>query len=192
MNRIITNLGKTQLRSMRLGQLVGVLLIATLFLPAGLFAQQKLGVIDVERILRDSTRGKQVLEGLQSFSEQKKSELLAEQAVLEDLQKKFADSRLTLAEDKLADMQKELEDKTIGLRRMQDDAERELQKRQQQEFGKIEEEVLPIINTVGKELGYTLIFNKFQSGLVFADDGVDLTDLVIERYNGGGGSPSGD
>ncbi len=174
------------------GRIFAVLAVALLALPGAGMAQQKLGVIDVERILRDSTRGKEVLEDLQGFSEAKKGELLAEQASLEELQKRYADSRLTLAEDKLADMQKELEDKTIALRRMQDDAERELQKRQQQEFGKIESEVLPIINAVGKELGYTLIFNKFQSGLVFADDGVDLTDMVIERYNGGGGSPSGD
>ena len=175
-----------------LSRILAALAVVFLALPGVGLAQQKLGVIDVERILRDSTRGKQALEELQGFSDTKKSELLAEQASLEELQKRYADSRLTLAEDKLAEMQKQLEDKTIALRRMQDDAERDLQKRQQTEFGKIESEVLPIINAVGKELGYTLIFNKFQSGLVFADDGVDLTDLVIERYNGGGGSPSGD
>ncbi len=35
----------------------------------------------------------------------------------------------------------------------------------------IDERVMPVINQVGKELGYTLIFRKFESGLIYADDG---------------------
>jgi Skp family chaperone for outer membrane proteins len=29
----------------------------------------------------------------------------------------------------------------------------------------------------------TLIFNKFQSGLVYADETIDITDEVIQRFN---------
>jgi Skp family chaperone for outer membrane proteins len=36
---------------------------------------------------------------------------------------------------------------------------------------------------VGREQGLTLIFNKFQSGLVYADQSVDITDDVIRRFN---------
>ena len=42
---------------------------------------------------------------------------------------------------------------------------------------------MPIIDQIGKEQGLTLIFNKFQSGLVYADDTVDITDEVIRRFN---------
>jgi Skp family chaperone for outer membrane proteins len=28
-----------------------------------------------------------------------------------------------------------------------------------------------------------LIFNKFQSGLVFADESLDITDQVLRRFN---------
>jgi hypothetical protein len=40
-----------------------------------------------------------------------------------------------------------------------------------------------VINQVGKEKGYTLILNKFQSGLVFVDDSVDITDEVLKVFN---------
>ena len=40
-----------------------------------------------------------------------------------------------------------------------------------------------MINEIGAERGFTLIFNKFQSGLVYADDGVYITDDVIRRFN---------
>ena len=164
----------------------GLVLLAA----AGTVAAQsapKLGVIDVERILTDSVRGKKALEELTKLRDQKNDELQAKRTEAEQLRARFAESRLTLAEDKLADMERELEDKTLELRRAQDDAQREVQKKQQEEFAKIEREVMPIIQAVGKENGYTMIFNKYQGGLVFADDSVDITDLVIERFNDASG-----
>ena len=80
-------------------------------------------------------------------------------------------------------MQKELEDGEIALRRARDDAQREFEALQAEKFQKIEQEVMPIINQVGKELGYALIFNMRQAGLVFADEAVDITAAVIERFN---------
>ena len=72
------------------------------------------------------------------------------------------------------------------------DAERDVQKRRQDEIEKIETAVFPIINGLGKEGGYTLIFNKFQSGLVYADDAVDITNEVIKRLDAAAtGSTSG-
>jgi outer membrane protein len=161
-----------------------------LLLVAGTVMAQsapKLGVIDVERILTDSVRGKAALEELTKLRDQKNTDLQTKRTEMEQLRARFAESRLTLAEDKLAEMERQLEDKTLELRRTQDDAQREVQKKQQEEFAKIERDVMPIIQAVGKENGYTMIFNKFQGGLVFADDSVDVTDLVIERFNAAGG-----
>jgi hypothetical protein len=42
---------------------------------------------------------------------------------------------------------------------------------------------MTIINQVGTELGYTMIFNKFESGLVYAQEGVDITDLILQRFD---------
>ena len=50
-------------------------------------------------------------------------------------------------------------------------------------FAAIERQVMPIINDVGTELGYTLIFNKFESGLVFALDSADITDMILQRFD---------
>ena len=42
---------------------------------------------------------------------------------------------------------------------------------------------MPVIDAVAKERGYNLVFNKFQSGLLFADASTDLTDAVITKFN---------
>jgi len=55
---------------------------------------------------------------------------------------------------------------------------------QRRELGELEKRIMPVINDVAREQGYSLVFNKFNSGLLFAEDRtVDLTDAVIARFD---------
>ena len=81
------------------------------------------------------------------------------------------------------ELQSQIEDKGRAFQRAREDAERDIQKARADDIKGVEDEVFPIINAVGQELGYTVIFNKFQSGLIFAADSVDITDLVIQRFD---------
>lgn len=145
--------------------------------------QAKIAVLDVRRILADSTAGKDALTRLQKLQQDKEGEGRTMQQELVDLENKIKQGRLSLAEDKLIAMQKEYEDKGIALRRFQDDANRELGKARDEAFAEIERRIMPIIDQVGRELGVTLIFNKFESGLVYADEGVDITAQVLAKFN---------
>jgi outer membrane protein len=144
----------------------------------------RLAVIDTERILLESATGKKALADLKKLQEQKEGELRSRQQEIKDLQGKISDGRLSLAQDKLEEMNKQVEDKLIALRRLQDDATRELNKRKDDVLGQIDQKVMPVINQVGKEQGYTLIFRKFESGLIYADEAVDITGSVIQRLDG--------
>jgi hypothetical protein len=39
-------------------------------------------------------------------------------------------------------------------------------------------------------MGLALIFNKFESGLVYASEAVEITDTVIQRFNAASGAPA--
>ena len=143
----------------------------------------KIAVIDTEKILLSSVAGKKAVADLKKLQEQREGELRAKAQELKDLQTKISDGRLSLAQDKLAEMSKQLEEKDIALRRAQDDATRELNKKRDEMLAGIDEKVMPVINQVGKDLGYTLIFRKFESGLIYADDAIDITATVIQRLD---------
>ena len=32
-------------------------------------------------------------------------------------------------------------------------------------------------------MGFAAIFNKFESGLVYASEAIDITDIIIRRFN---------
>ena len=143
----------------------------------------KVAVIDTEQILLGSVAGKKVVADLKKLQETKEGELRTRQNEIKDLQTKITEGRLSLAQDKLSGMEKDLEDKVIALRRLQDDANRDLTKKREELLGQIDQRVMPVINQLGKELGYTLIFRKFESGLIYADEAVDITKVVIQRLD---------
>ena len=143
----------------------------------------RVAVIDTEKILLSSAAGKKAIAELKKIQEQKEAELRGRQQEIKDLQDKVAQGRLSLAQDKLAEMAKQLEDKEIALRRLSDDAGRELNKKKDDLLGSIDEKVMPVINQIGKEQGYTMIFRKFESGLIYADDAIDITNSVVQRLD---------
>lgn len=151
--------------------------------PAAAQSSIKIAVIDVNRIMTDSQRGKAVLAGIEKMQAERSAQLKAMNEELTEMQKRFQEGRLSLAEDKLAELQGQIEEKDRLFKRAREDAERDIQKRRADEIEKVESAVFPIINTLGKEGGYTLIFNKFQSGLVYAEDTVDITNEVIKRLD---------
>lgn len=145
----------------------------------------KISVIDTEKILLSSNTGKKAVADLKKLQDAAENQLKSQQQEIQDLQTKINNGRLSLSQDQLAQLKKQLEDKTIALRRYQDDATRDLSKKRDDMLAAIDQKVMPIINQIGKEMGYTLIFRKFESGLIYADDAIDITALAVQRLDAG-------
>ena len=146
--------------------------------------EAKIAVIDVQRVVTESDPGKEALAKLKKLQEQKLNQAKAMQQELDSLQQQFNKQRFTLSDDKLTELRKKIEDKGIALKRFQDDAQRELDDARRKALASLEQKIMPIIQQLGKEKGYLLIFQKYQSGLVYADDArTDITDEIIRRFN---------
>jgi outer membrane protein len=168
----------------------GVGLVLALLIAGPIAAQpgERLGtnrvaVIDVQRLVLESAKGQAALEKLRGLADQKRAEADALQQEVQDLQAQVKVGRGSLSDARLAELEKQLEDKVIEFERFEDDAEREMKEEQAEAFDEIENEIMPIINRAATELEYTLVFNKFSSGLLYAEADVDITDLILERYN---------
>ena len=74
----------------------------------------KVAVIDVRRLVTDSQAGKQVLDALQQVSDQKSAELQQMANAMEDLRTRITEGRLSLSQERLAELEKEFEDKRIA------------------------------------------------------------------------------
>jgi outer membrane protein len=143
----------------------------------------RIAVIDVQKVLTTSTIGKTAYEKLRKMQEDRmqKARLLDDEARKLDAQ--IAAGKATLNAAQLSDLQKQLADKRIAIQRYAKDAEREIGEARDRELQALETRVKPVMDTIGKELGLQAIFNKFESGLIYASDSIDVTDVVIKRLN---------
>jgi outer membrane protein len=148
-------------------------------------ATVKIGLIDTEKVMGSSIVGKTALAGLKQQQAKAESQIQSQQQEIKDLQDKINTGRLSLAQDQLAQLSKQLDSKMMALRRSQDDATRDLNKKRDDILADIDQKIMPVINQIGKEKGYTVIFRKFESGLIYADDSADITALVIQRLDAG-------
>ena len=167
------------------------LAVAALALPT--FAQSapaRVAVIDVNKVLMSSTAGKASYEKLKKLQEDRiaKAKKMDEEAAA--LDKEINEKKLTLSEEKLADLTKQLSDKKIAMTRFAQDADREVGEARDKELQGLEAKIKPVIDAVGKEMGLAVIFNKFESGLVYASDAIDITDTVVKKFNETAAAPA--
>ncbi len=160
---------------------LGLVLTFFAVVPAG--AQEttlKIAIIDVQKIITESRTGKTALAGLETFSKAEQAKLQAQSEEIKQLRDRISQGSLSLAQEALAELQQEMEAKTTTLRRSSEDANQRVEKKQQDTLRGIEAKVMPVIQQVGRDEGYTMILRKFESGLIFASERIDITARVIE------------
>ncbi len=160
-------------------------LAVVLILPAAGRAQDgpSIAVVDAGRVFQESQYGTNLLEELKQLREQKRAEGQVKQGDAKALQDRITQSRLALSPEKLEELQKELEQKVIALQRFEDDAKREIDEASTTAMTEFNAQIMPVIDQVAREKGFALIFNKYEAGLLFAHEQVDITDTVIARFD---------
>jgi len=150
-------------------------------------APSRIAVIDVQKVLQQSSAGKAAYEKLKKMQDDRIAKAKKMDEEIAGLDNDINSKKLSLSEDKLADMQKQLSDKKIAMQRYAQDADREVGEARDRELMALEAKIKPVIDQMGKEMGLAMIFNKFESGLVYASEAIVITDSVITRFNSANG-----
>ena len=162
-------------------------LVLALVVSAAAVAQEApkltVAVIDVQQVVNESAAGKETMTRLRKLQDDKVAEGRKKADDLEGLRKQLATQRATLTDTRVAELEKQIEDRQVELQRFSDDTKQYLADAQRRELDALEKQIMPIINEIGREQKIQMIFNKFQSGLVYADDAVDITEQVVRRFN---------
>lgn len=168
----------------RLLVLLAVVLVGPRVSPAvAQDAPLQVAVVDVQRVLTESQPGRQRTASLEAEQQrlQAQGERLQQEA--QRIQSRIAELEGSQAEAELASLRQELQQKTTELSQFAEQARRDLAKRQETVLREIEQIVMPVIQAIGDERRLTLIFRKFDSGLIYTVPSVDITDDVIARID---------
>ena len=157
----------------------------------------KMGIVDLDRALKESTAGKQALQTLKQFRDKvvkeindKKRQKDSKETTLRDLQTELTSQSLVLSETAKRDKEETYRRQVRELRKFIDDSnhfieesERELREREAEMTSKLLRDLLDIIRAVGKEESFTIIFERNDRFLLYAADAIDLTDKIIKRFD---------
>ena len=170
------------IRSTRKGMVL-TLFVAVL-VSAG-FAQQTLqiAVVNSSEVLEKSAEGKKVIAQLQSKDSKAQADIAKMDEDIRVLETRLNTQRLTLTQESLIQMQSDLERKRTERTRFAEDMSREIQDLQQTLYARIQSELLPIIEAVGKEKNLDLILDLVQSGAIYFSPATDLTAEIIQKYD---------
>jgi outer membrane protein len=165
-------------------KLIIMALMIAVLASSGL-AQQiiKIGVVNSQEVLETSAEGKRVLAQLQDKDKRNQAELTRRDAEIQDLQTRLNTQRLTLTPEALRNLTADLQRKQTERNRFYEDAGREMNELADRLFQRIQNELLPIIEQMGKENGLDIIFDLGKSGAIYFSPTVDITSDVILRYD---------
>jgi Skp family chaperone for outer membrane proteins len=166
--------------------------VAALAIPAlaQSSAPMRVAVIDVNKVLQTSSAGKAAAAKLKQVQDEKMARAQKMDEEIRTLDNDINTKKISLSEEKLADMQKQLSDKKIAMQRYAQDADRELGEARDRVMQDLNGKIMPVVDQIGKEMGLAAIFNKYESGLIYASEAIDITDVVIKRFNDAQGAPA--
>ncbi len=172
---------------------VQALLFLCLFAAAAVLgsAQQapKVGVINSQDVLEKSAEGKRVIARLQEKDKSNQAALTKLDEDIRQLETRINTQRLTLSEEALYNMTADLQRKQTDRKRVAEDATRDFQDMQMKLFNKVQAELIPIIEAMGKEKGIDIVFDLARSGAVYFNPAIDMTEEVIRRYDASKAAP---
>ena len=163
---------------------VAILILTTAGAMTPALAQNatKIGVFDSKEVFEGSAEGRR----LQKFLEGKRNEFKArvddKQSEIRLLQQKLREGEFTLADDKKKQLQKDLQRRLVEFDSLQQEANSNLRIEVDDVQQQLNQKLLEVGGEVGAENSFAVILEK-KTQVVFAAPSIDITHLVIERFN---------
>ena len=91
--------------------------------------------------------------------------------------------RFVLSDEALFQKQLDLAEMRNQIQNKMKELEGQLQVDQKRLEGPLTKKLVDIIEEAGKSRGFTLILRRGAPGVLYAREALDITDLIIEKYN---------
>jgi Skp family chaperone for outer membrane proteins len=143
----------------------------------------KYAYVNVPAVAAASVEGKVAAEKIKGLQEQKSRELQEKNKALQSAQQKLEQGGSVLSDSARAQLQADIERQQRDLQRFTEDAQQDVQQLAEQVEGEFNRKLTPVIDKVAKQKGVHFVFNAAQSGLIWAEPGMDLTAEVIQAFD---------
>ena len=170
---------------MRVDKAVVLMALAALFVWGTAASNEpvKIGVVDIDQAISSTEQGKAAREEFarkQREAEQQIQPMLDRYKALEE---ELKAKKFVLSDEALFQKQLDLVEMRNQIQGRMKELEGQMKVDQKRLEGPLLQKLGSTIEDVGKAQGFTLILNRRSPGLLYSREALDITDLVIQKYN---------
>lgn len=151
--------------------------------PAPFPQGAKVGFVNLQAIAQLSADGKSAATKVNALAQKKQTEAADKAKALQANQQKLETSGSVMSDAARAQLQKDIERQTVEGQRFEQDAQAELNELQQQLQQEFQTKLMPVLEALSKEKGLQVLFSAGDSGVIWAEPGIDLTLEAVGRLD---------
>jgi outer membrane protein len=146
-------------------------------------AELKIAYIDLQRAFAEVDEGRAAKARLEQIRDAKQKEIDKEQEALKKEKETYEKQMATMTEATRGQQGSELQKKFLDLQQRFEKGRAELAQNERETLGGILAKMQPIITSIAQRDGFTMVFEKTDSGLLYAPPSLDLTNELIRLFN---------
>lgn len=170
---------------MRANQALGLLGLAVLLVwtTGAQDEAVKVGVVDLDQAINATDEGKQAREELARKQREAESTVQPMVDRYQELQEELKSKRFVLSEEALFQKQLDLAELQNRIQNKLKEIEGQLKVDRERLEGPLRVKLKGIVEEIGKSQGFTIILARGAPGLLYTREALDITDLVIEKFD---------
>src|SRR5271168_4509708 len=152
----------------------------------------KVAIIQFQQAVGATNEGQRDFAELRKKFEPKQTQIKTQSDEIDALKKQLQTQSATLSDSARADLTRSIDEKTKQLQRTGEDAQNDFQTEMGETYQKLAEKVYQVVQTYATQAGYTLVLDASaqQSPVLWANQGTDISQAVVEAYNQKSGIPA--
>ncbi len=141
----------------------------------------KIGIVDVNKILKDAPQTLSANKKLEKEFSARTEKLKSKISTLQADEKKYQKESLTMSDDQRDKAEKGLQQRRIDIQRNERELREDMDLRRREEIGDLQEKINVTIDKIAADEKYDLIL---YTGIAFASKKVDMTEQIIKALGG--------
>ena len=170
----------------------GLLAMGTLLLTCvcgSAAAQSRIAVVDIQRAINETEDGRKAKAQLKKLFNKRQKVLDKKQKAIKSMKEELEKQKDVLSKTALQKRLEGYQKAAVELQGVYVEYQRELAAKEAELTKGIIERMRGILRRIGQSQGYALIMERNEAGVMWVPSNLDLTDMLIQRYNAGKGRP---
>lgn len=143
-------------------------------------ADYKIGVVNALKVLEAAPQAEEAKARLEKEFAGRDRELVSQQKELRSLEERMSKDGAIMSESERAALERDIINTRRDLKRNQDEFREDVNFRRNEEFAKIQKQIVEAIKAEAEDKKYDLILGE---GVIYAGKKVDITEDVIKRLS---------